>query len=68
MYNEQHFLFYSFTQDMSALAFPVDKNIHVYDINLPLLSVSCNLVMPEDFFLDALGILEDLMFGDIVST
>lgn len=32
-----YFLFYSFTQEMSALSFPVDKKIHIYDINFPSL-------------------------------
>lgn len=42
-----YFLFCNFTQEMSALAFPLDKNIHISDFCFPLFSISCNVVMPE---------------------
>lgn len=35
--------FNSFTQEMSAIAFPPDKKTtHIYDINFPLFGISCN--------------------------
>lgn len=39
VYHEQCFLFDSFTQEMSAVSFPEEKNIHIYDIHF-LCSVS----------------------------
>lgn len=55
------FLFKSFPLtilEMSALVFPVDKNIHIYDSHF--------LLSPEVFFSDAPQASEDLMFGDDV--
>lgn len=39
VYHEQCFLFDSFTQEMSAFSFPVEKNTQIYDIHF-LCSVS----------------------------
>lgn len=38
-----HFLFHSFTQEMSALVLLVDKNIYMYDI----FCISCSVYMSE---------------------
>lgn len=57
--NKELLIFNSFTREMSALSFPLEKNTHIYDI-FSLLSISCDVVMPETS--------EDFIFGDYMSS